>query len=365
MLAALMQAGHHCQLLSLERPTTDDWRDRLPAGLDVAFENRPPTPPRPWRSRFAVIGLTPRHFRLTFSPATLSQVRELAERRQVQVVVAFELRAGAYVARLQGPAPARVIDGCEPFQLWSPGRPDLRIVGRYWKVFRFMRRLLEQCDVFLAVSELELEWITRHLRPRHVRGRVVKNGTDLHEPYLGPVDRLRVVYTGSLTYRPNRDAVDYFVDHVWPGVRQAEPGARFVVTGALPDPTPLNGLREAPGVTLAGLVDDYPTFVSSSGVLAVPLASGGGTRIKILEALALGCPVVSTPKGVEGLDLVAGVDLLVAKTAEEFTNAVLAVLRDGELRRRLVRHGREAAARYDWSLAQRAFVEAVESSVVA
>lgn len=365
MVGALLRAGHRCQLLSLERPARDDWRDHAPAGLDVAFEEQPAPPPGRWASRFALLGLTPRHTRLTFSPATLRQVRELAARRRAQVVVALELRAGTYVARLPDPAPARVLDDCEPFQIWSPGRPDLRTAGRYWKFFRFLRRLLEQYDVFTTVSELELDWIASRLRPSHVRGLVVKNGTDLHEPYVGPVERSRVIYTGSVTYSANREAVDYFVDHVWPAICHAEPAARFVVTGALPEPGALNGLGNVPGVTLAGLVDDYPTFVSSSGVLAVPLASGGGTRVKILEALALGCPVVTTPKGIQGLDLVAGDDVLVANTAEEFTSAVLAVFRDGELRRRLVRHGRQAAARYDWSLAQRAFVEAVESSVVA
>jgi glycosyltransferase involved in cell wall biosynthesis len=91
--------------------------------------------------------------------------------------------------------------------------------------------------------------------------------------------------------------------------------------------------------------------------------SGGGTRIKVLEALALGCPVVTSPKGIEGLDLVPGVDVLVANNAQEFSDAVLAVIRDRELRHRLVEHGRQAALRYRWSLAQRAFVDAVESSV--
>jgi polysaccharide biosynthesis protein PslH len=363
MLGALLQAGHRPQLFSLERPASNDWRDHLPRGLQVAFEDRPARAAGHWRSRLALIGLTPRHFRLTYSPATMGQLRGLVERQQPKAVVAFELKAGAYVARLEPSGPARLLDGCEPFQLWSPARANLRTAARHWKFFRFLRRLLERYDVFLAVSELEREWIQQRLRPRRVRGLVVENGTDLHPAYAGEVERARVVYTGSLTYSANREAVDFFVRQVWPGVKRMEPAARFVVTGALPDPSTVNGLGEAEGVTLAGLVDDYPTFVSSSGVLAVPLSSGGGTRIKILEALALGCPVVTSPKGVEGLDLVADRDLLVAKTAEEFADAVVAVIRDGGLRRRLVERGRVVAEGYDWARAQRAFVAAVQSSV--
>jgi len=116
-------------------------------------------------------------------------------------------------------------------------------------------------------------------------------------------------------------------------------------------------------VSLAGLVSNYERFVSSSGVLAVPLLRGGGTRIKVLEALALGCPVVATSKAVEGLQVSAGRDLLVADTPAAFAGAVLSVLTEDQVRRRLIDNGRLVAARYSWTHAQDAFVEAVDRCV--
>jgi glycosyltransferase involved in cell wall biosynthesis len=112
---------------------------------------------------------------------------------------------------------------------------------------------------------------------------------------------------------------------------------------------------------LAGLVDDYRDFVASSGALAIPLRSGGGTRIKVLDALALGCPVIASPKAVEGLDLHEGSDVIVARSADEFTNSLFSVLTDEQLRGRLVRNGRQAAKRYSWPAAQQKFVDALEA----
>jgi len=97
--------------------------------------------------------------------------------------------------------------------------------------------------------------------------------------------------------------------------------------------------------------------VSSSAVLAAPLLRGGGTRIKVLEAFALGCPVVATPKAVEGLQVSPGQDVLVAGTPAEFASAVISVMRDESLRRSLIDNGRRTATGYSWIRAQASFVE--------
>src|SRR5207245_3130237 len=126
-------------------------------------------------------------------------------------------------------------------------------------------------------------------------------------------------YTGSLTYRANLETVDYFLAQIWPSIRNEQPAARFVVTGQPPAPQTVRRLQAVPGVSFAGLVSDYERFVSSSGVLAVPLLRGGGTRIKVLEAFALGCTVVATSTAVEGITVCAGKDMLVACTQADYT----------------------------------------------
>ena len=322
---------------------TTSWRSHLPGRLT---------------SMLALLQPTPRHFRLIYQPALFEQIRQVAEARQASVVIAYEMAAGDYVSRLDDRRFIKILDGCEPFAFRSPVE-TIRSQARIWKFKRFLRQMLDHFDAYLAVSDSELRWIRREVAPRRAWGCTVPNGTDIFSPYAGGVDRSRVIYTGSLTYRANLETVDYFLSEIWPLVRTAQPGARFVVTGQPPDPETARRLQSVPGVFLAGLVSDYEGFVSSSGVLAVPLLRGGGTRIKVLEAFALGCPVVATSKAVEGLNVCAGSDVLVADTPAAFAAAILSVMTDDRLHRRLVDNARLTAARYSWTSAQQTFVEAV------
>lgn len=314
------------------------------------------------RTTAALMGRRPRHFRLTYRPAILERIRQIAAEHKVEVVVAYELGAGDYVAHLDSRGLVKILDGCEPF-MFRASRPTLRSQARLWKFKPFLKQMLERFDAFTTVSEAELAWIRNEIAPRSVWGGTVPNGADLSEPYEGPVSADRVIYTGSLTYRANRDAVDFFTKEVWPAVLRACPGATFVVTGQLPDDATVRRLHAIDGVVLAGLRSDYRDFVSASAVLAVPLQEGGGTRIKILDALALGCPVVASSKAIEGIALARGREVLVAESAADFATAVIWVLKDPGIREALIANGRRAAARYSWAASQRTFVEIVEASV--
>ena len=323
---------------------TDSWKSRLPGRLV---------------STLSLLTSTPRYFRLIYDPALFEQIRRVAQERRVHVVIAYELAAGDYVSRLENGRFLKILDGCEPFAFQSAA-PTMRSRARIWKLKRFLRSMLDSFDAYVAVSDAELAWIRQEVAPRRAWGRTVPNGTDLPGPYQGPIERRRIIYTGSLSYQANLETVDYFLKEIWPAIRRAEPGASFVVSGEPPDPDTARRLGAVPGVSLAGLVADYERFVSSSGVLAVPLLRGGGTRIKVLEALALGCPLVATPKAIEGLVVSPGRDLLVARSPAEFAQAVVSVMRDDGLRRRLVENGRQAAARYSWEHSQRGFNETME-----
>jgi glycosyltransferase involved in cell wall biosynthesis len=358
MLSALHAAGHSCHLFSLEAPA-GDLNETVPWTWTVAAPREKPNRSEKVGAWF---GPLPRHFRLSFSPLVLDQIQKLVDSGSFEAVVAYEFGAAHYAYHLHAPGLVKVIDGCEPFMFasssWSP-----RVLLRFWKFRRFLRRMLEGFDAYITVSPQELDWIRRELAPKASLGLYVPNGTDLAAANPRRLDPLRVVYTGSVRYRANREAVEYLAKEVLPELVKRLPDARLVVTGELPLPSEAGGLASLRHVTLVGLVDDYRDFVASSGALAVPLRSGGGTRVKVLDALALGCPVVASPKAVEGLDLHEGVEVIVARSATEFTNSLVSVLTDRRVRVQLVRNGRQAARRYAWPTAQRQFVQALETAL--
>ncbi len=189
------------------------------------------------------------------------------------------------------------------------------------------------------------------------RGRVwvVPNGVS--EALCGHQERQeaqdRLVFVGTLEYRPNEDAVVWFCKEVLPRVALEIPGVSFFVVGRNPSQR-LKGLHDGRRVNIVGRVPDVAPYVREAALSVVPLRMGGGTRLKILESLALGTPVVSTSVGFEGLALEPGRDLLAADDPESFASAVVRLLRNQDVRRRLAEAGRERArAAYGWQGIQR------------
>jgi glycosyltransferase involved in cell wall biosynthesis len=177
---------------------------------------------------------------------------------------------------------------------------------------------------------------------------VVPNGIDTVADRPGRQERdIDVVFTGTFAYRPNRDAVRWLVQDILPRVRQARPATRVTIVGPDP-PTWLAAIEPSRGVTVTGRVPDARAVVARARVSVAPLRVGSGTRLKVLEALSLGVPVVSTRLGVEGLDLVDGHEFLAAEDAAAFADAIVRLLNDAEARSRLAMAGRTAASRYTW-----------------
>jgi glycosyltransferase involved in cell wall biosynthesis len=160
-------------------------------------------------------------------------------------------------------------------------------------------------------------------------------------------ERDTVLFVGSLGYYPNRDGLLFFLREVMPILRRSHSGVCVRIVGAAP-PADLRRW-EAPDVVFTGFVPDLRPLLERSGVVVAPLRIGGGTRLKILEALATAAPVVSTTLGAEGLSVTHGRDILLADTAESFAASVDAVLRDPELGAALGSAGRRLVeASYDW-----------------
>lgn len=178
----------------------------------------------------------------------------------------------------------------------------------------------------------------------------VPNGVASDEllPAKGSGEPDTVLFTGTLSHPPNAEGIRWFADEVWGRVRAQRPEARLLVVGRDP-PAAVRRLDAVPGVEVVGPVPDMTPYFERATAVVAPLRSGGGTRLKILEALASARALVSTEVGCEGLELTDGEDLLVADTPEDFAAATVRLLDDPDLRSRLAASGRDSAERlYDW-----------------
>ena len=158
-----------------------------------------------------------------------------------------------------------------------------------------------------------------------------------------------VVFLGNLHSAPNRDAVRYFIEAIWPLVRQRKPDARFQIVG-INAPDWLTGLHGREGVEIVGAVEDVRPFLHRAVCTVCPIRIGAGIQTKNLESLALGTPVVSTRIGFEGLDAPEGDGVLVAETPRDFASSVLELLTEPAKRSAMGKAGRRIIEqRYDWN----------------
>jgi glycosyltransferase involved in cell wall biosynthesis len=216
-----------------------------------------------------------------------------------------------------------------------------------------------RCDVLTAVSTEEAEYF-RGLGNAHVH--VVPNGVDCQRYAELPVGRKggvpTILYLGAMSWRPNVAAAQFLAADVLPSVREVVPDAVLRIVGR--DPLPeVVALARRPGVSVTGAVDSVVPYLAEAHVLAVPLESGGGTRLKILEAFAAGLPVVSTPVGAEGIDAQPGVHFLQADRPQ-FARALVAALCDGDTRQRLPSAARQLVLeKYDWRAVGERAIDAI------
>lgn len=247
---------------------------------------------------------------------------------------------------------------------WPTG---LYSLVQWHKLRAYEHSILPRFDGVVAVSEADARALEASTGVRPV---VVPNGVDTQtlapqevapEPALGTHPAL--VFTGKMDFRPNVDAVRWFASEILPRVRARIPAARFWVVGQQPHRT-LRGLRTRSGIEIVGAVPRIETYLVGAAVVVAPLRMGSGTRLKILQALGLGRPVVATNLGASGLELRDGVHVRLADTAEAFAQAILDLLEDPDSASALSRAGREhVAKRFDWRvLAPR--LEALYSSIL-
>jgi glycosyltransferase involved in cell wall biosynthesis len=224
------------------------------------------------------------------------------------------------------------------------------------KMSRYEQKALGKFHHVIAVSEGDRQQMLA-MDPACTVS-VVPTGVDTQKygaALPASADPPRIVFTGSMDWEPNIDAVAYFTREIFPKVRAEFPSAIFQIVGRNPHPS-VKQLASS-SVIVTGTVPSVGEYLREASLVVVPLRVGGGTRLKIFEAMAMGRAVVSTSIGAEGLNVEGGRDLILADDATSFARAINLLLRDSGLRRRYEEAATKLAAQYDWSNIGERFAE--------
>ena len=218
-----------------------------------------------------------------------------------------------------------------------------------WKLRRAETRALTAFDGNIAVSALDKAELSARAPTANIT--VIPNGTDTRFFRPQPADESgpSLVFAGTMAWYPNADAMEFFARKIWPLIKRRVPGVTMNLIGASP-PAEVRRLGERdPSFRVLGFVDDVRPYIAQAAVYVVPIRVGGGTRLKILDAMAMGKAIVSHPIGAEGLDLAQDKEILIAAEPERFAQQVVALLHDRSRRQQLARAARaRAVASYAW-----------------
>jgi sugar transferase (PEP-CTERM/EpsH1 system associated) len=329
------------------------WR---PSSIDNAMSQS-----GPWGARF----LYWRHLLLSHKPFIIAFfdlpevhrcVAELYARIEFDVIHAETTYMAQFLPTVSGIARQVIgLQNIEWLRHWRVAERAHGVLDRlsgYWEAYKVKRweiNALQHVDLACAVSTSDAK-VVRTMTPG-TPVLEVPNGVDATEfsPWPGYESvNPELVFTGTLSYPPNAEGILHFHEAILPRLRKLVPDVHLTVVGQ--DPPPAVQALDGASVTVTGTVPDVRPYLAEAQVVIVPLLQGAGTRLKILEALAMGKAVVSTSIGAEGLNLINGQELLIADEPHKFT-AVTAELLDDPARRRLLGEaGRAKVAReYDWS----------------
>jgi glycosyltransferase involved in cell wall biosynthesis len=294
-------------------------------------------------------------------------LHERAAGAEWDAVVAIQTPVAQYAAALADIPRAIDIDTSFSYQLHK--RHDQTASIRTWiswqKTHRYENQMFRRFKAGSVVSSEEVGFVRAMVEKSECQIQVVTNGVDCqyHRPGLNALHPNTLIYNGALTYSANYDAMRFFLGQIYPRLRQQCPALSLTISGST-EGVDRSGLQMDESVHFSGYVQDIRQLVSGSAVCIVPIRQGSGTRLKILEAMALGVPVVSTRKGAEGLDVVDGHHLLLADEPAEFASRTLAALQDTALRQRLITQARRLVEqRYDWHIISQQFVDLVGTTV--
>ena len=232
----------------------------------------------------------------------------------------------------------------------SQSLPMRVYAGLEWpKLRRYEIDICRRCDLVVTVSESDRDALVR-LGANEDKLESVPIGVDTE--FFRPVERDKashnILSIGTMYWPPNIDSMLYFAGNIMPLIRKQLPDCTLTIAGARPSPA-VKALAADPGISVTGYIDDVRDVARNCGVFVVPLRSGSGVRVKLLNAFAMGLPVVSTSVGAEGLEVRDGRELLIADTPADFADAVIRVLTDADLAQKLGLNAQALVqAKYSW-----------------
>jgi len=218
-----------------------------------------------------------------------------------------------------------------------------------YKLERYEKIYCARFDMNFAVSELDKELLRNITGVENIE--VIENGVDID--YFFPSDSIKknksIIFAGRLDQYSNRESILYFCAKVWPLIKNKHPDVRFTIIGNNPPAKLAEIAGNDKNIELLGYVDDVRPYFANAMISVCPIKDGGGTRIKILDALAMGMPIVSTSIGCEGIDVTPGADVFIADTPEEFADKVDKIITNIDKRQSMSKNARKTAEdKYSW-----------------
>jgi polysaccharide biosynthesis protein PslH len=326
-----------------------------------------PYNPKSARALLGFFSLKPRSVVDTESPAMRQQIEQLLQREKYDLVIATEFGMAGYVRYFQGvPALFECLELGVFYTMFHEQSSTLHRVrnGLTWyKQARYTANLLKQFNACTVASEPELA-LLKTIAPFFKNAQVIPNCVSLEDyrDIQAQPQPETLIFAGSFGYYANYEAMDWFLREVYPLVQVEVPNVQLSITG---DPAG-RSLPPTRGVLQTGHVKDVRPLMASAWASLVPIKTGGGTRLKIIESMALRTPVISTSKGAEGIEYCNGQDILIADTPEDFAKAVVRLLRDPQLHKTLSENAYNLVRqKYDWGIVLPRLSQMVEQSASA
>lgn len=328
------------------------------AGVEYAYIQRHhPIYHIPGLLKYALAG-KPLELKFRHSAELAGKIKRMTQENHFDIVMIINSHTAPYlevIATGNGSKNVMMLENIEFAQYESLSRIEPRLVNkiRAWLNWRMMQRwepnYLEKFDRSITVSVNDRD-ILSAANPA-LKIDVIPNGVDVHQYKMltNAEDAHSLLFIGKMSYTPCSDAAVYFYREIFPLIQKQHEDTDLWIVGREPpqEVLDLNGKR----VHVTGWVEEVVPYYQRSKVCVVPLRAGGGTRLKILEAMALGRPVVATTIGCEGLDVTDGVNIMIADRPEEFAAKTLRLLDDAELYQMIAQNARRLVEeQYDWDI---------------
>jgi glycosyltransferase involved in cell wall biosynthesis len=311
----------------------------------------------------------PRSIVTRFDPELYKKVQQAIKDIQPDLIVVSMVDLAEYITFGKTDIPCVLIDhNCEfgviqrMASLATSVRSRLRYEMTWRKYAAWEASILKQFDRVVMPNKEDKDKM-QQFSPSVRNITVIPNAadTDYYNPACWSPEGPVLVYNGALTYSPNFDAVLYYKEKIYPGLKKIYPDVQLLVTGRY-DGINVERLTDCPGIKLTGYMEDIRDALYRSAACIIPVRQGGGMRLKIPEAMAAGVPVVSTGMGAEGLECIHEKHLLIADTADDFVTAICRIFEDRALVETLRQNARRLVeTKYSWKRNAGLFVELVES----